>query len=132
MPCQYFNQGTCSHSKSHGTRGVSYNHVCSACFSNGRTFPHAEADCKNKLKSTWIKTRVDVGTHWPSNPPHFERFVFSKIVKMARMRHRPLHNWLCHGFRGTKVALQPSLTNLMHRFLKIRYLVRNPVSIGIR
>ena len=46
MPCQYLNQGTCSHY----TRGVRYNHVCSACFSNGKMFPHAEVDCKNKLK----------------------------------------------------------------------------------
>ena len=50
MPFQYFNQGTCSHNKSHDTRGVRYNHVCSACFSNGKMFPHAEVECKNKLK----------------------------------------------------------------------------------
>ena len=31
-------------------RGIRHNHVCSACFSNGRTFPHAEVDCKNKFK----------------------------------------------------------------------------------
>ena len=49
MPCHYFNQGTCSHSKSHDTKGVRYNHVCSACFSNGKNFPHAEVQCKNKL-----------------------------------------------------------------------------------
>ena len=28
MPCHYFNQGTCSHSRSHD--GVRYNHVCTA------------------------------------------------------------------------------------------------------
>ena len=38
IPRQYFNQGTCSHNKSHNTRGVRYNHICSACFANGRTF----------------------------------------------------------------------------------------------
>ena len=49
VPCMYFNQGTCSHSKSHDTRGVRYIHVCSVCFANGKTFPHSETDCKNKL-----------------------------------------------------------------------------------
>ena len=50
MPCHYFNQGTCSHTKSHDTRGVRYNHVCSVCFSSGKMFPHPEIECKNKLK----------------------------------------------------------------------------------
>ena len=50
MTCQYFNQGTCSHSKTHDNRGVRYNHVCSACFSHGKMFSHAEVDCKNNLK----------------------------------------------------------------------------------
>ena len=50
MPCHYFNQGTCSHTKTHETRGVRYNHVCSICFSSGKTFPHPEIECKNKLR----------------------------------------------------------------------------------
>ena len=52
MPCTYFNQGICIQKKSHETRGVLYKYICAACFaSGGRTFPHAEMDCKNKLKS---------------------------------------------------------------------------------
>ena len=31
MPCNYYNAGRCSHSKTHETRGVLYKHVCSAC-----------------------------------------------------------------------------------------------------
>ena len=50
MPCHYFNQGTCSYTKTHETRGVRYNHVCSVCFYNGKMFPHPEIECKNKLK----------------------------------------------------------------------------------
>ena len=51
MPCVYFNQGSCMQVKSHETRGVLSNHICASCFANnGRTFPHAEVDCKNKNK----------------------------------------------------------------------------------
>ena len=51
MPCTFFNQGTCMQQKSHETRGVWYKHICAACFANtGKTFAHAEADCKNKSK----------------------------------------------------------------------------------
>ena len=52
MPCIYFNQGTCVQKKSHETRGVLYKHICASCFAAiGKTFPHAEIDCKNKQKS---------------------------------------------------------------------------------
>ena len=51
MPCVYFNQGTCIQQKSHETRGVLYKHICASCFAAvGKTFPHAEIDCKNKQK----------------------------------------------------------------------------------
>ena len=51
MPCTYFNQGTCIQKKSHETRGVLYKHTCASCFAAaGKTFPHAEVDCKNKQK----------------------------------------------------------------------------------
>ena len=53
MPCQFFNQGTCTHNSIHETRGVLYRHICSSCFTkNGKTFPHSEAECKNKQKVT--------------------------------------------------------------------------------
>ena len=51
MPCTYFNQGSCMKTKSHETRGVLYKHICASCFANnGKTFPHAEVDCKTKNK----------------------------------------------------------------------------------
>ena len=53
MPCQFFNQGTCTHNSTQETRGVLYRHICSSCFTrNGKTFPHSEAECKNKQKAT--------------------------------------------------------------------------------
>ena len=52
MPCTYFNQGTYLQKKSHETRGVLYKHICASCFASaGKTFPHAELECKNKHKS---------------------------------------------------------------------------------
>ena len=52
MPCTYFNQGTCVQKKSHEIRGVLYKHSCASCFASaGKTFPHAEVDCKNKHKA---------------------------------------------------------------------------------
>ena len=51
MPCTYFIQGTCLQKKSHETRGVLYKHICPSCFASaGKTFPHAEVECKNKHK----------------------------------------------------------------------------------
>ena len=32
MPCVYYNQGSCTQSKSHKTKGIFYKHICSACF----------------------------------------------------------------------------------------------------
>ena len=53
MPCQFFNQGTCTHNSTHETRGVLYRHICSSCFTkNSKSFPHPELDCKNKQKAT--------------------------------------------------------------------------------
>ena len=52
MPCQFFNQGTCSHSATHETKGVLYKHVCSFCFTSAnKTFPHTESECRNKKKT---------------------------------------------------------------------------------
>ena len=49
MPCLYYNQNSCTHQKTHETRGVSYKHVCSSCFAtSGKTFAHPESECRNK------------------------------------------------------------------------------------
>ena len=49
-PCNYFNAGTCSHSKTHETRGVLHKHVCSACFATGKSFGHPKTECRSKNK----------------------------------------------------------------------------------
>ena len=57
MPCIYYNQGSCSQSKSRETKVIFYRHICSACFANdNKAFPHPEQHCRNKLKSS--KKRV--------------------------------------------------------------------------
>ena len=51
MPCQYYNQGSCAHLKSHDTRGTLYKHICTHCFAtSGKTFTHPESQCRNKQK----------------------------------------------------------------------------------
>ena len=46
-----FNQGTCPQKKSHETKGVLYKCICASCFASaGKTFTHAEVECKNKHK----------------------------------------------------------------------------------
>ena len=53
MPCVYYNQGSCSQSKSHETKGIFYKHICSACFANdNKAFSHPEQDCRSKLKGS--------------------------------------------------------------------------------
>ena len=52
MPCNFFNQNSCSFGKTHETRGVFYRHVCSYCFGTlGKNFGHSELDCRNKNKN---------------------------------------------------------------------------------
>ena len=51
MLCQYYNQGSCAHLKSHDTRGTLYKHICTHCFAtSGKTFTHPESQCRNKQK----------------------------------------------------------------------------------
>ena len=51
-PCLYFNKGSCTRTKTHETKGVTYKHVCSACSNaSGRTFPHSEIECRNKNRN---------------------------------------------------------------------------------
>ena len=50
MPCNYYNAGSCSHTKTHETRGVLYKHVCAACHATGKSFGHLEVECRSKNK----------------------------------------------------------------------------------
>ena len=47
MPCQYYNQGSCVHQKSHDTRGTLYKHICTHCFAtSGKTLSLGVTDCR--------------------------------------------------------------------------------------
>ena len=52
-PCPVsFNQGTCSYSATHETKGVLYKHVCSFCFTSANKFSHTlnlNVEIKRKL-----------------------------------------------------------------------------------
>ena len=51
MPCTFYNQGTCSYSRTHDTKGVTYKHICSACFATGgKVYSHPENECRNKIR----------------------------------------------------------------------------------
>ena len=53
MPCQFFNQNTCTFPKTHETKGVLYRHICSTCLEKlGKSFAHSDLDCRNKLKNS--------------------------------------------------------------------------------
>ena len=56
MPCTYYNQGTCSFSRTYDTKGVTYKHICAACFVlGGKTYPHPEHECRNKNRKNLLK-----------------------------------------------------------------------------
>ena len=64
--CSYYNQGTCMHQKSHDTKGVTYRHICAYSFQQtGKTYPHAEQNCRNKTKKN-DKKRVKEGGFEPA------------------------------------------------------------------
>ena len=42
--------GSCSHTKTHKTRGVLYKHVCAACHATGKSFGHPAVECRYKNK----------------------------------------------------------------------------------
>ena len=70
MPCQYYNQGSCHQLKTHESRGVIYRHICSACFNNGKSFPHPENECKNKARKQSKTSKFECSTLEYSNPSH--------------------------------------------------------------
>ena len=56
MPCTYYNQGSCSFSRTHDTKGVTYKHICAACFAlGGKVYPHPENECCNKNRNNSSK-----------------------------------------------------------------------------
>ena len=57
MPCFYYNDGPCSRTKHHGTKGIYYRHICSVCFvQNKKVTSHTAGECKQN-----IQTRVKLG-----------------------------------------------------------------------
>ena len=55
--CNYFNAGTCSHNKTHETRGILYKRLCSACFPMGKAYSHPETECRSKNKKNFKKSK---------------------------------------------------------------------------
>ena len=55
--CKHYNRNTCSHEGDHVSGNVLYQHVCSYCRSNGKSYPHTELACGKKQQSA--SHRVD-------------------------------------------------------------------------
>ena len=46
LPCRYYQKGTCGQKGDHENNGQSYLHVCSVCFSFGKSHAHPQKECK--------------------------------------------------------------------------------------
>ena len=79
-PCLYFNKGSCTHTKSHDTKGILYKHICAACYTtSGRTFPHPETKCRNKTKRNLSKKRINKGMITGSHTRHSrDRYFYTR------------------------------------------------------
>ena len=86
MPCQFFNQGMCSHSATHETKGVLYKHVCSFCFTSAnKTFPHTESECRNKKRNASKKRGSQGMSHFGTHA-HRSRQLFTSSKKEGDLR----------------------------------------------
>ena len=46
--CKHYNNNTCNQTSDHTVGNITYNHVCSFCRANGKSYPHPEAACQKK------------------------------------------------------------------------------------
>ena len=49
--CKHYNRNTCSHEGDHASGNVLYQHVCTYCRSNGKSYPHTELACNKKQQN---------------------------------------------------------------------------------
>ena len=51
VPCKFYQKDTCCHIKDHETSGQLYLHVCSFCYSQGKSLAHTSVNCKARSKN---------------------------------------------------------------------------------
>ena len=51
IPCRFYQKGTCGQSQDHENNGQKYLHVCSSCFSAGKSHAHPQKECKRGTKN---------------------------------------------------------------------------------
>ena len=44
--CKNYNTGTCTHSNSHVSNDIQYNHHCSRCSAQGKKYSHRQTECR--------------------------------------------------------------------------------------
>ena len=49
--CKHYNSNTCSHEGDHISGNVLYQHVCTYCRANGKSYPHTELACNKKQQN---------------------------------------------------------------------------------
>ena len=104
MPCNYYNQDSCVHDKTHETKGTIYKHICSACFANGgKSFTHPETQCRNKNKK--VKKRVSQCLYpWVQC---FEKLLSNQVCLCKKCRKLGVF-WgkVCHQAGLARLVLQ--------------------------
>ena len=49
--CKHYNKNTCSHEGDHIAGNILYQHVCTYCRANGKSYPHTELACNKKQQN---------------------------------------------------------------------------------
>ena len=66
MPCTNYNQGSCSYNRTHDTKGITYKHLCLACFvTGGKVYTHPENECRNKTRKKQVGWGMSVQQNMP-------------------------------------------------------------------
>ena len=79
MSCVYFNDGSCSYTKHHETKGVYCRHICIVCFDqDGKISTHTAGECKQNTRK---RVGLDMATGYHTGP-----------VQSVLLDHKPLAN----------------------------------------
>ena len=85
MPHQFFNQGMCSHSATHETKGVLYKHVCFFCFTSANKLFHTLRQNVGIKRKVFQKRGIQGMSHFGTHA-HRSRQVFTSNKKECNLR----------------------------------------------
>ena len=104
LPCTYYNQGTCSFARTHDTKGVTYKHICAACFAmGGKTYPHPENECRTKNRKKCYKKQIGRGMEVPGHALTYKTRMFhNNILSNSKLEYQASKNLAFKWFYGWK------------------------------